>query len=201
MTQWQLLADDLWGGEKNICFFVHSGACFWVVDDKFNFILDAEKDYRAYLDKGHITQEQYASACMTFRGGVLKLTAENFLKYLRAGERWVLSRQDLKDMFVCGLDMSESLHGRIEGYYLSGVELSASYFHDANTVVSRLPMFYVNFDRKIYMHMDFNRAHEELAYSDWLAKCSDFCHLVPDRERYWVLEGMDYWKYRFLQLA
>ncbi|HHQ2648895.1 TPA: hypothetical protein ACSPMC_005847, partial [Pseudomonas aeruginosa] len=21
MTQWQLLADDLWGGEKNICFF------------------------------------------------------------------------------------------------------------------------------------------------------------------------------------
>ncbi len=51
MTQWQLLADDLWGGEKNICFFVHSGACFWVVDDKFNFSLDAEKDYRAYLDK------------------------------------------------------------------------------------------------------------------------------------------------------
>ncbi|MFO6218042.1 hypothetical protein ACLBVF_35835, partial [Pseudomonas aeruginosa] len=54
---------------------------------------------------------------------------------------------------------------------------------------------------KIYMHMDCNRAHEELAYSDWLAKCSDFCHLVPDRERYWVLEGMDYWKYRFLQSA
>ncbi len=44
-------------------------------------------------------------------------------------------------------------------------------------------MFYVNFDRKIYMHMDCNQAHEELAYSDWLAKCSDFCHLVPDRER------------------
>ncbi|MFO6069960.1 hypothetical protein ACLBT0_33505, partial [Pseudomonas aeruginosa] len=57
------------------------------------------------------------------------------------------------------------------------------------------------FDPKIYRNMYCNRAHEELAYSDWLAKCSDFCHLVPDRERYWVLEGMDYWKYRFLQSA
>ncbi|MDO1945352.1 hypothetical protein Q2389_26810, partial [Escherichia coli] len=66
--------------------------------------------------------------------------------------------------------MSESLHGRIEGYYISRVELSASYFHDANTVDSRLPMFYMNFERKNYMHMDCNRAHEEFAYSDWLAR-------------------------------
>jgi len=198
MTQWQLLADDLWNGEKSICLFVHSGECFWVVDDKFNFSLDAEKDYRAYLDKGHITQEQYASACMSFRGGVLKLTAESFLKYLRAEERRILSRQDLKDMFVCGIDLSESLHERIERYYLSGIELDANCFRDANAVVSRLSTFYVNFDRKIYMHMDYDRAHEELAYSDWFAKCSDFCHLVPDSERYWVLGDMDCWKYRFL---
>jgi len=32
MTQWQLLVEDLWSGEKSICFFVHSGECFWVVD-------------------------------------------------------------------------------------------------------------------------------------------------------------------------
>ncbi|WP_405119792.1 hypothetical protein [Pseudomonas leptonychotis] len=199
MIQWQMLVDDLWNGEKSICFFVHSGKYFWVVDDKFNFSLDAEKDYQAYLDKGHITQEQYALACMSFRDGVLKLTADSFLKYLRAEQRQVLSQQDLKDIFVCGLDLSESLHGKVEGYYLSGTELGAKDFGEANTVASRLPMFYVNFDRKVYMHMDYGRAHEDLVYSDWFAKCSDFCHLVPDREKYWVLGGMDCWKYRFLQ--
>ncbi|MDT3723243.1 hypothetical protein [Pseudomonas oryzihabitans] len=199
MTQWQLLVDDLWSGEKSICFFVHSGECFWVVDDKFNFSLDAEKDYRAYLDKGHITQEQYASACMSFRGGVLKLTAESFLKYLKAEGRQVLSPQDLKNMFVYGADLNECLHGKIEGYYLSGADLSPADFGEANALASRLPVFYVNFDRKIYMHMDYGRAHEDLVYSDWFAKFSDFCHLVPDGQRYWVLRGMDCWKYRFLQ--
>ncbi|QDD90645.1 hypothetical protein [Pseudomonas oryzihabitans] len=200
MTWRQSLVDDLWSGEKSICFFVHSGKCFWVADDKFNFSLDAERDYRAYLDKGHINLEQYTSACISFRGGILKLTAESFLKYLMAEGRQVLSKQELKDIFTCGLGLSESLYGKIEGYYFSGAELSAKDFGEANAVASRLPMFYVNFDRKIYMHMDYGRGHEDLAYSDWFAKCSDFCYLVPDREKYWVLGGMDFWKYRFLQL-
>ena len=47
--------DGLWSGEKSICFFVSGAKCYWVLDYKYNFSLDAEKDYRAYLDKGHIT--------------------------------------------------------------------------------------------------------------------------------------------------
>ena len=50
--------DGLWSGEKSICFFVSGAKCYWVLDYKYNFSLDAEKDYRAYLDKGHITQAQ-----------------------------------------------------------------------------------------------------------------------------------------------
>ncbi|MFR0718319.1 hypothetical protein ACLUS7_25070 [Enterobacterales bacterium BD_CKDN230030183-1A_HGKHYDSX7] len=198
MTQWESVVDELWNGEKAICFFVHSGVCYWVLDDKFNFSLDAEKDYNAYLSKGYITQEQYDLACVSFRGGILKLTNENFLRYLNADERWVLSRQDLKDMFVCGGGVDRSFHESIENYYISGTRLSENIFRVANAVASRLPMFYVNFDRRIYMHLDLNQAHEDLVYSDWLARCSDFCHLVPDKERYWVLEGADCWKYRFL---
>ena len=201
MTEFQLLVDDLWGGEKSVCFFVHSGECFWVVDDKFNFSLDAEKDYQAYLTKGYITNEQYVLACESFRDGVLKLTAENFLKYLEGEGRRVLSRQDIRELFMCGLDLNGALHGEVEDYYLSGVGLSDKSLRCANAAASRLPRFYVNFDRKIYIHMDYGRAHEDLAYPDWFAKCSDFCHLVPDSEKYWVLEDMDCWKYRFLQSA
>lgn len=78
----QSVLDELWHGEKSICFFVRSGKCYWVVDEKYNFSLDAEKDYRAYLEGGYITQDQYEQSCKVFRGGILKMTAENFPLYL-----------------------------------------------------------------------------------------------------------------------
>lgn len=87
--------DDLWSGEKSICFFVSGAKCYWVLDYKYNFSLDAEKDYRAYLDKGHITQAQYEEACRVFRGGILKLTADNFSQYLNSVSEGVLTGEDL----------------------------------------------------------------------------------------------------------
>ncbi|WP_236190338.1 hypothetical protein [Pseudomonas paraglycinae] len=190
----QAVCDDLWEGEKSIGFFVCCGSCFWVVDEKYNFCLDAEKDYRAYLESGDITQEQYELACKNFRGGVLRLTAENFPQYLKASEGKVLSPLELDALF----EPDGKLFERIEQHYLSGEALSVDEFKLANIFVSRLPKFYVNFDRKIYMHMDYGRCHEESAYPGWIAQCVDFNFLIPDRERYWVKEGSDYWKLRFL---
>ena len=195
----QALLNDLLSGEKSVCLFVFLGRCFWVVDEKFNFCLDAEKDYRGYLDKGHITQEQFVLACKEFRGGVLKLTADNFPQYLKTIVDGVFSSEVLSGLFF-GDNASEGfkLLGEVERYYLSGGNLSASDFKAASNLSSRLPKFYINFDRKIYMHMDFGRFHEELSYPDWISKCADFNFLVPDKERYWLLGGNDYWKLRFL---
>lgn len=78
----QAVFDDLWNGERSVCFFVHSGKCYWVIDEKYNFSLDAEKDYRAYLEDGDITLEQYEQSWKIFRGGIIKMTAENFPQYL-----------------------------------------------------------------------------------------------------------------------
>lgn len=64
----ELLSEELWNGEKGVCFLVCKGVCYWVLDYKYNFSLDAEKDYSAYLKRGHITQEQYEQACKEFRG-------------------------------------------------------------------------------------------------------------------------------------
>jgi len=195
----QSLIDELWNGEKGICFFVHFGRCFWVVDDKYNFCLDAEKDYRAYLAKGHMTESQYALACQEFRGGILRLTAENFKQYLDQDGDRIFSQKSLREILEQDSNPRGCLHSKVERYYLSGISLDQNDFHAANSIASRLPAFYVNFDRKIYIHMDFGRAHEDLAYPDWFAKCTDFGFLIPDDERYWILGSRDYWKYRFLQ--
>lgn len=199
MSQVKLISDELWDGEKSICFFVCLGSFFWIVDDKCNFSLDAEKDYRAYLEKGHITQEQYISACKSFRNGILRLTADNFSEYMMARERHVLSQQDIKNLFEYEANLTQSLHKKVEQYYVSGIALSPEDFRAVNAVAFKLPAFYVNFDRRIYMHMEYGRTHEDLAYADWHAQCSDFCHLIPDIEKYWALDGKDFWKYRFIQ--
>ncbi len=83
-------------------------------------------------------------------------------------------------------------------HYMSGAEISSDCIRDVNLLSSMLPSFYVNFDRRIYMHMDGTRSHEELAYSDWIAKNGDFSFLIPDLQRYWLRRSRDYWKVKFL---
>ncbi|MCG8296581.1 hypothetical protein [Pseudomonas entomophila] len=195
MTFNELLSEELWNGEKSVCFFVCKGVCYWVLDYKYNFSLDAEKDYSAYLKRGYITQEQYEQACKEFRGGILKLTSDNFREYLVCSSATIVSKVELEDYF--NSSGGGGLLRIVEKYYLSGGELEADVIYSVGRAVSKLPMFYINFDRKIYMHMDTGRSHEELAYPDWSAKCSDFCFLIPDVERYWV-KGGDYWKLRFI---
>ncbi|MFJ2285202.1 hypothetical protein ACIOUF_02345 [Pseudomonas iridis] len=73
MTVSQEIFDDLWDGEKSIGFFVHSGKCFWIVDEKCNFTLDIDMSLRASLQNGNITQEQYERSSQKFRGGVVKI--------------------------------------------------------------------------------------------------------------------------------
>jgi len=80
---------------------------------------------------------------------------------------------------------------------LSGVDLSQEDFSSVSSVAVALLTFYVNFDKEIFFHMDYGRAHEDLAHSGWSAKYIDFCYLIPDGERYWMVDGSDYWKFCF----
>lgn len=194
----QNLLDDIFQGEKSICFFIHHEKYYWVIDHKYNFSLDAEKDYRAYLSKGYITQEQYLKACKEFRFGILKLTSDNFLQYIENIRKSVFTCSDLEGIFEAGTSFSfHDLLMRVEFYYSFSRSLDSIDFNNAEIIASRLPLFYINFDKKIYMHMDSGRSHESLSYPEWLSMCSDFCYLIPDKERYWTKNG-DYWKFRFL---
>jgi hypothetical protein len=192
------ICDSLWNGELNICLFVLAGTNFWVIDDKVNFSLDAEKDYKAYLEKGDINKDQYEAACKEFRGGVLRLNFDNFERYISNSSAKIVSRDELEGFFFSSNYSNEELLEELERYYASGHEISGDCIREINSLSSKLPSFYINFDRKIYMHMDGARLHEELAYSDWIAKNGDFSFLIPDFQRYWLRKSRDYWKVKFM---
>lgn len=189
---------DLFIHEKSLCFFVHQGRCYWVLDHTYNFDLDAEKDYSAYLEKGDITPEQYTRSCEAFRNGVLQLTADTFMQYLNDPQGTAIVCERLEHFFMPSTTSDpKALLARVEAHYLSGVALSREDFCLANVLASRLPLFYINFDREIFLHMNQDRFHESLAHPGWLAKCADFNYLIPDTHRYWA-RGVDYWKLRFV---
>ncbi|MEI4524159.1 hypothetical protein [Pseudomonas sp. CCNWLW23] len=194
MTIDQDVFDDLWDGEKSIGFFVQSAQCYWIVDKKCNFTLDVDKSLRASLSNGTITQEQYERSCLKFRNGILKMTSESFPSYLHGPSVKILSSSELQRFIGAKPNVFE----KIENYYLTGEGLDSELFKNANVIRSRLPLFYVNFDRKIFMHMDDGRFHEEYVHSDWIAESGDFSYLIPSREKYWVDAGKDFWKVRFL---
>ena len=71
-------------------------------------------------------------------------------------------------------------------------------FLKINQISSRLPLFYINFDTEVYLHMDWDRCHEDYVYDGWFSKAMDFGYLIPDEFCYWKIEGRDYWKFQQL---
>jgi len=203
MTFDRNLDSDLWNGERSIGMFVHRTKTYWVIDYKYNFTLDAEADYKAYLAKGHITEEQFLTACKTFRGGVLKLSSDNFLQYLRLDSVIQASPNELKNYFLLGFSAGERgvLYRKVENCLIYGTELDSDDFKRANEIVSKLPLFYINFDRKIYMHMDWDRCHESLVPKDWSAKVRDFSFFILDDDVYWEIDNLNFWRFKCLSLV
>lgn len=175
------LDNDLWSGERSICLFVHGGRAYWVVDYKEHFCIDAEPEFKANLDKGRISEEQFSQYCRDFRYGILTLTKENFENYLNIETASVVSKEELESYLFSSMPIAEQerLHKAVEGALVFGGELSADDFKSANQIASKLPLFYINFDRRVYMHMDRDRCHETLVPGDWVAKAGDFSWLVP----------------------
>jgi len=189
-------ADRLWSGELCIGFIVHMGKIRWLIDVKDNFSLNAEIDYRAYLEKKIISESQYEAACRAFRGGILNLTSDNFLEYLGPRIGHVYSKPDLMGFMFRGTHDPVSILDKVESSLVTGGGLADSESRRAQIMASRLPLFYINFDRKMYMYLEKNRFHEKSAGVEWFAQYGDFLALIPDSERYWIFGGRDYWKCR-----
>lgn len=193
-SDYQRLLGNILNGEKDIAIFVLDGKHYYVFDSKDNYCIDVRPEYQAYIDEGWMKAELYEQAVSSFRNGIPVLSKDNFKEYIIKNNVSVYSVDWMRDFFISNRD-SRSLtcfYGYIERFLSTLVEPVSPEWDGWRM---RLPKFYINFDKKIYRHTDWDRHHETSAPSDWNAQAnSDFGLLVPDKEQYWIINGMNFWK-------
>ncbi|WP_288739997.1 hypothetical protein [uncultured Rheinheimera sp.] len=180
------IIEELWSGDKAIGYFIHESKHYWIIDYKYNFCLDGEVEFNAYLKKGRITVEQYNAACASFRGGFLKLKKDNFLDYIYSGVVKLSSSVELSFIFRSGV--SDDFFEVVSGDFLLNNVCNKQLVSMYEDLLPRLPMFYINFDMKQYFHSEFDRSHEDSCYMDWDCRFNHFLDLIPDQDAYWRMK-------------
>lgn len=193
-NNYQNLLRELFDGEKAIAVFVVKGKHYYIVDNKENYCIDVRPEYKAYIDAGLMKESLYNEAVSLFRSGIPILTEDNFEEYVIKNNVTSYSVEDMKKFFLLdrGFRYLIDFYDYIERF-LSVLTDPVSDEWDLWKM--RLPKFYINFDKKIYRHTDWDRSHETSAPSDWSAQAnSDFGLFIPDKEQYWLVNGMNFWK-------
>ena len=186
-----------------ISIFVYKKKIYYLIDYKENFILNMKLDLDLDFKNGNITLEQYQDEMNSYyyRNGIWQLTKDNFESYLQSDSVAVLEKDELKALMLQGFTSDEAvrLYSVVENKLSYNDPISdsgqQSDFLKINQISSRLPLFYINFDTEVYLHMDWDRCHEDYVYDGWFSKAMDFGYLIPDEFCYWKIEGRDYWKF------
>lgn len=190
--------------QKSISIFVKDKKLYFILDFREHSILNMKLDLDSDLKQGNLTLEEYQNELNAryYRDGIWQLTKDNFEQYLELDSVVILEQDELKELLFHGFSDEETarLYTVIENHLCYEEPLSDQQkdFLKINQIASRLPLFYVNFDMEVYMHMDWDRCHEEYAYDGWFSKAKDFGYLIPDEFSYWKIDGRDYWKFRQL---
>lgn len=188
------LKSELWQDMQSIACCVHRKDIVWVISSKDNFVLDGERELKAYLEKGHIKQSEFAAYTRAFRGGISHLTSHTFDEFLSIEGVEVVSSKQLHDLFYDqDIGDFDVMRQALEDHLSFGYNFTDELQLMRRIMASRLPTFYLNFVRSIYLHMDWERSHESLAHEGWYARCEDFGHNVPVKSRYWWSEHADFW--------
>ncbi|PAW36136.1 hypothetical protein CIL06_10660 [Pantoea vagans] len=193
-NEYQNLLKEIFNGNKDIAIFVVDGVHYYIIDNKENFCIDVKPEYKAYIAKGWMKESLYDEAVSSFRNGVSVLSKDSFKDYITRNDVAIYTVDWMKSFFISGRN-----NGQLVSFY-DYVERFLSTSTDPVSVEwdswrMRLPKFYINFDKKIYRHTDWDRSHEASVPSDWNAQAnSDFGLLVPDKEQYWLINGMNFWK-------
>ena len=178
------LARELWEGIKCIALFVHDSRAVYVVDYKENFILDMKKEICLQYEKGRISRDKLQEKldATYYRNGIWQLNQESVEPYLSSDDSCIVDVSDMRDFLFSPL--------KDKGLEISELLLNKDHL---NILLAKLPMFYINFDKKLYRHTDFDRMHQDYAY-DWDAKEGDFEDLVSNPNKYWIYNNVNYWK-------
>ncbi|ARB83681.1 MULTISPECIES: hypothetical protein [Yersinia] len=193
-NDYQNLLDAIFNGDKDIAIFVADGVHYYLIDNKDNYCIDVRPEYKAYIAKGWMKESLYDEAVSSFRNGVPVLSKDNFKDYITRNDVAIYTVDWMRSFFTLDRDDERlvSFYDYVERFLCT---LTAPVSVEWDSWRMRLPKFYINFDKKIYRHTDWDRNYEASAPSDWNAQAnSDFGLLVPDKEQYWLINGMNFWK-------
>lgn len=189
------LENMVFAGELEIAIFVVNRKHHFVFDDKENYIIDIETIYKRYLENGIISPEQYEKSLHFYRGGASVLNKNNIFNYFSSLEIQPKDETFMREYFSRGynLDTLQEIYRYTEtqlAYSNKPISLT-----DWFKLKARLPRFYINLDRNIFMHTNWDRDFENNLPTGWIGQASyQFGLLVPDHESYWNIEGMNFWK-------
>lgn len=195
-SEYENLMNAIFEGYAEISVIVSKGNHYFIVDDKENFVIDIKPFYDLYLEKGILNNESYLYALKNFRGGAAVLTNETLNLYLSSlPVNNIKSLEWMQRFFKYNIsqDCFEQLYTYVESYLMSGID-------DINNdkwfvLESRLPKFYINLDRNLFFHTDWQRDFEKQLPNNWKGKSSSqFWSLIPDEYQYWIVNGMNFWK-------
>ncbi len=179
------ICEALWNGEKAIGCFIYGNTWNWAIDEKYNFCLNGELEFQAYLSKGRITYEQYLDACKRFRDGFLKLDESNFKSYRQRRENIFYNKDFLRGVYECNVGEKKRKEFTIK---IENEKELRNVMSFSEILFSRLPSFYINFDKKQYYHTDMDRIHEESVWCGWKGMYKNFLDLIPATEKYWMFK-------------
>lgn len=183
--------------EDCIGFFVFQGKYHWVVAWEAFFNLDQKKNFDAARNAKFkpMSKEEYSDAMRDFRGGLPTLTEDLFPTYRDGDLAKVVTAAMLRDEFF-NEDNGQyaELSGAMEAELSFNTPMSENLTQLRTRLFSKLPKFYINYDRKIFMHMVRGRFYDKVVLDGWWGAECDFEHMIPTSHRYWVRDQReDFW--------
>ena len=189
------LETRVFNGELDIAIFVVNSKHSFIFDDKENYIIDIRTIYKDYLEKEIISHNQYIQALKIYRGGASLLTKNNVFDYFDSLDISPRDKKWMVNYFIEGYDLNKlkNIYYFIESSLMSSNDIIT--LEDWNKLEGRLPRFYINLDRNIFMHTNWDREFENNLPQGWRGEASSrFWSLVPDEQSYWHIENMNFWK-------
>lgn len=198
------LRDDILRREQCIGLVVYKGETVWLIDWPDHFTLNQQKNidamcseerYRRFMPAGLTASQWNEKLRREFRNGIPVLTADLFPRY-RDGETAKIVTTDMlhREFFLEDTGQYSDLSQEVEAELSFNTPMQDELIQLRMRLFSKLPKFYINYDRKIFMHMVRGRSYEAVVLDGWWGAEGDFEHMVPTSHRYWVRNTReDFW--------
>lgn len=190
--------------EEQIAFCVYHGECIWIIDWDEHFNLDymqniqavcSDKDLMNHLPADKTVEEYRKEVILRYRDGITTLTDDLFPKYRNSKSAKTVSTELLREEFFAeDTGQYKNLSKQIETEISFNTPMQETFVQLRMRLFSLLPKFYINYDRKIFMHMVRGRFYESVILDGWWGAEGDFEHMIPTSHRYWVRnKDEDFW--------